>query len=86
MTVEPELIAAAHQAVAEGRAESVSGWVNAALTDLAARDRRRRALGEVVAAYEAEFGVISDGELAARERADRESAVVVRGAGTPRSA
>ena len=41
---------------AEGRAESVSGWVNAALADLAARDRRRRVLGEVVAAYEAEFG------------------------------
>ncbi len=86
MTVEPELIAAAHQAVAEGRAESVSGWVNTALADRAARDRRRRALGEVVAAYEAEFGVISDEELAARERADRESAIVVRGTGTQRSA
>jgi hypothetical protein len=53
--------------------------VNLALADRAAKDRRLRSLGEAVAAYEAEFGVISREELAAQARADREAARVVRG-------
>jgi hypothetical protein len=55
--------------------------VNQALADRAARDRRLQALAEAVAAYETEFGEISDEELAAQARADRETAIVVRGRG-----
>ncbi len=80
MTIDPELVAAANQAVREGRAESLSGWVNVALAERVAKERRLRALQEAVEAYEGEFGSISDGEIAAQRRADRRNAIVVRGA------
>jgi hypothetical protein len=79
VTVDPELIEAAHRAVADGRADSVSGWVGAALIDRVAKDRRLLDLGKAVEAYEVEFGEITVEELAAQARADREAAVIVRG-------
>jgi hypothetical protein len=79
VTIDRELIAAGSAAVARGRAESVSGWVNQALAERVARDRRLAALAEAVAAYEADHGSISDQELVAQARADRRGAVVVRG-------
>ena len=48
-TVESELLEAGRQAVAEGRAESVSAWVNDALRLKADHDRRMRALDEFIA-------------------------------------
>ena len=36
-------------------------------------------MAAAVADYEAEFGAITDDEIAAQRRADRESAIVVRG-------
>jgi len=78
-TVDRDLIRAGKEAVAAGRAASLSGWVNAALAERAAKDRRLQAMVEAVAAYETERGEISAAELAAQERADRQSAVVVRG-------
>ena len=80
VTVDPELVEAAQQAVANGEADSLSGWVNSALADRARRDERLRALRAAVAGYEAEFGEITADEVAALARADRASAVVVRGA------
>lgn len=80
VTVDPELVAAGNAAVNEGRAESLSGWVNQALAERAASDRRLRALAEAVAAYEADHGSITPEELATQERMDRERAIVVRGA------
>ncbi len=79
MTVDPELIEAGNQAVAAGDADSLSGWVNAALAAKATYDRRLRALADAVASYEAEFGEITAEEMATQQRADRQSAVVVRG-------
>jgi hypothetical protein len=79
VTVDPDLIDAGHKAVAEGRAGSLSGWVNAALADRAARDRRLEALASTIAAYESEYGEITDEEMASVARADRQAAVVVRG-------
>ena len=71
-TVEGELLEAGRQAVAEGRAESVSVWVNDALRLKADHDRRMRALDEFIAVYEAEHGVISDDEIRqAKRRAGR---------------
>jgi hypothetical protein len=79
VTVDPELIEAGNQAVAAGDADSLSGWVNAALAAKATHDRRLRALADAVASYEAEFGEITAEEMATQQRADRQSAVIVRG-------
>jgi hypothetical protein len=83
VTVDAELIVAGARAVKAGRAESLSGWVNDALTEREATDRRLQALAEAVAAYEAEFGVISGEEIAAQRRADERAAIVVRGRRAP---
>ena len=79
VTVDPALIQAGQDAVAAGRAESVSAWVNLALAERAAKERRLAAMAGAVAAYEAKFGAISAEELSAQARTDRESAIVVRG-------
>lgn len=80
VTIDPELVEAGNEAVAAGLADSLSAWVNAALADRAARDGRLRALSAAISDYEAEFGEITDEEIAGRRRADREAATVVRGA------
>lgn len=79
VTVDAELVEAGHQAVASGRAESLSGWVNLALAERDAKERRMRAMAEAVAAYERQFGEISAEEMAAQRRADERDALVVRG-------
>ena len=79
VTVDPELVDAGNRAVASGSAESLSSWVNEALSDRALKDRRLAALAVAVADYEAEFGEITDEELAFQRRLDRERAMVVRG-------
>lgn len=78
VTVDRTLVEAANQAVAAGRADSLSGWVNLALAERVAKEGRLEALREAIAAYEAEFGEISGAELAAQERADRRRAIVIR--------
>ena len=79
VTVDPELIEAGHRAVESGQAESVSGWVSAALHDKIMRDRKLALLAAAVADYEKEFGEITAEEIVAQRRADRQSATVVRG-------
>lgn len=78
-SVDAELMALAQAAVQEGKAESVSHWVNDALRLKAAHDRRLRALDDFIAAYEDEHGEITDNEMAAAARRARARAVVVRG-------
>lgn len=75
MTVDPELVRAANAAVSAGRVSSLSGWVNLALAERAAKDARLEAMAEAVAAYEAEFGAISADEIKAQARHDRAAAV-----------
>jgi hypothetical protein len=79
VTVDPAFIAAGNDAVSEGRAESLSAWVNAALAEKVAKERRLVALAQAVSDYEERFGAISVQELTDQARADRESAVVIRG-------
>lgn len=74
MTVDTEVIEAAAAAVREGRADSVSAWVNAVLTERARKESKLAAAAEAIAVYEAEFGAFTEEELAAQERADREAA------------
>lgn len=83
VTVDPELIEAGQRAVESGHADSVSGWVSAALDEKIRRDRKRALLSDAVADYEHEFGEITAEEIHARQRADREDAVVVRGRRRP---
>ena len=78
-SVDTELVAAGHAAVAAGRAESLSAWVNDALRLKADDDRRMRALDEFVHAYEAEHGEITADEMREAARRARARATVVRG-------
>jgi len=84
ITVDAAVLRAGNEAVAAGRAESLSGWVNLAMIERAAKERRLQAMTEALALYERDFGTISDAELVAQERADRSQALVVRG--RPRAA
>jgi hypothetical protein len=79
VTVDRDLIEVAEEAVRAGDADSVSAWVNKALSEHAAKERRLRALAAAIEAYEAEFGEITPEDMQARIRADRSQAVVVRG-------
>jgi glycerol dehydrogenase-like iron-containing ADH family enzyme len=81
VTVDPDLIEAGNRVVADGRADSLSAWVNAALVDRTIRDQRLRALAVAVDAYEQSHGEITDDEMAAQARLDRQHAEVVRGQG-----
>ena len=78
-SVDADLLAAVHDAVAGGRVESVSAWVNEAMRRQAEHDRRMRALDTFLAAYEAEHGVITNEEIDAAARRARTRAVIVRG-------
>ena len=79
VTVDPDLVGAGQRAVAQGSAGSLSAWVNLAMAERAEKERRLRALGEAIAAYEREHGSIGDDEMAAQVRQDRAVARVVRG-------
>ena len=85
-SVDADLIEAAEDAVARGRFDSVSAWVNDALRLKLAHDRRLEALVAFVGAYEAEHGEITNEEIHAIARRARSRAMTVRGrtlAGSP---
>lgn len=85
-SVDAELIGAVEDAVARGRAPTVSAWVNDALALKLERDRRLAALADFVADFEREHGVITNEEMMAAHRRARAKAVPVRGAKAPRAA
>ena len=78
VTVDRALVEAANEAVASGRASSLSTWVNAALAERAAKDRHLHAMAEAIAGYEVEFGAISAAELISQQRDDRRTSIAVR--------
>ena len=78
-SVDADLIEAAEDAVARGRFDSVSAWVNDALRLKLAHDRRLEALAAFVGAYEAEHGEITAEEIHAAARRARGRATTVRG-------
>jgi len=80
LTLDPALVEAGNRAVASGAAGSLSAWVSVALVERARRDEQLERLHEAIVDYEAEFGEISTEEIARQRRADRQDAVVVRGA------
>jgi len=81
VTLDRALVDAANAAVAAGRADSLSAWINLAVAEHVAKERRLAALSDLLAGYEAEYGEITPSELAAREREDRRKATVIRGSG-----
>lgn len=83
-TVEAPFLDAARHAVEEGRAESVSAWVNDALRHHAEHDRSLKALGEFIREYEAGHGVITDEEIREAQRHYRERTISVRRRSSPK--
>ena len=77
-SVDADLIEAAEAAVARGRFESVSAWVNDALRMKLDQDRRLDALAEFVAGYEAEHGEITPDEVRDAARRASTRAIVIR--------
>jgi Arc/MetJ-type ribon-helix-helix transcriptional regulator len=77
-SVDAELLHAAQTAVDEGRATSISAWVNDALRLKAEHERRMQALDSFLATYEAAHGVITDVEIDEAVRRARSRATVVR--------
>lgn len=82
-TVDSELLEAAREAVAEGRAPSLSAWVNDALQRQLEHDRRMRALDEFLEGFEREHGTITDREIQEASRRLRGRAVTVRSTPAP---
>jgi len=78
-SVDADLIRAAERAVADGRAESVSAWVNEAMRRQVEHDQRLRALRQFVEEWEADHGEISQEQIDAVSRNIRRRAIVVRG-------
>ena len=78
LTIDRDILRAGSAAVRSGRADSLSGWVNAALTKEVAEERRVAAAWEAIADYEAEFGVITAEEMERQARIDRARAIRVR--------
>jgi len=76
--VDRDLLEAANQAVASGRASSLSAWVHAAMAERAAKERYLHGLAAAIASYEAEFGMITEAEMIAQQRKDRRTAIAVR--------
>jgi len=76
-TVRADVLAAGRSAVAEGRAESLSSWVDQALARQADHDRRMKALREFIRGYEAEHGVITQDEMREARRHFRARAVTI---------
>src|SRR6267142_2153142 len=68
VTLDRALVEAANAAVAAGRAGSLSAWVNVALAEHVAKERRLAALSDLLAEYEAEYGEITPAELAMWQR------------------
>jgi Arc/MetJ-type ribon-helix-helix transcriptional regulator len=79
-SVDAELLQSAQSAVNEGRADSISAWVNDALRLKAEHERRMTALDAFLGAYELKHGVVTDSEIDEAVRRARGRAVVIRGA------
>src|SRR5947209_11869980 len=84
-TVSSDLLAAGRHAVAEGRAPSLSAWVNGALARQADHDRRLKALRAFIRDYEDAHGEITEEEIRAATRRTRDRSVRVRRDRAPRA-
>jgi hypothetical protein len=72
--------------VSAGAADSLSGWVNAALRRQVEHERRLRGVDEFSRVFEAEYDEITEAEMDAVAREMRARATVVRGGSIQRPA
>ena len=77
-SIDASIIEAAESAVASGRAVSVSAWVNEACERQIDHERRLAAMDEFLTHFEAEFGEITDADIADASRRTSATAIVVR--------
>ena len=84
-SVDADLFSAAERSVAGGSAASISAWVNEAMRRQLEHEQRIAALDVFLAAFEAEFGVISENDIVSATKRSRANAVSVRGAKKTRS-
>jgi hypothetical protein len=75
VTVDEVLLGAAMKAVEDGRAESVSAWINDSISEHVQREHRAVVMRQMLAQYEAEHGEITDAKQA---QADRDAAAHLR--------
>jgi Arc/MetJ-type ribon-helix-helix transcriptional regulator len=73
VSIDEELAARVQELVESGEGESLSSWVGEAIRQRQDRENRLRALQDVVADYEAEFGEITEEDMIAQQRADAAS-------------
>ena len=78
-TIDAELLAAVEQATKRGGAPTISAWVNDAIRLKLDHDQRLRALGALIAEYEAEHGPITDRDREDALREAKRRAISVRG-------
>ena len=79
ISVDSSVAEHARQAVADGRATSISAWVTEAMRRHGEHEARLRAAGDFIAEYEADHGVITAADMVSAKRRFAERAVVVRG-------
>ena len=82
-SVDADLLRAAEKAARDGRAATVSAWINDALRLKVTHDERLRALSVFVANYEAQHGVIAPEEIESATRRARARALTVRTLAAP---
>jgi Arc/MetJ-type ribon-helix-helix transcriptional regulator len=78
VSVDAELMAAAEQAVKRGEAPTLSAYVSAGLRRQLENDRRLRAMGEFIAAFEREHGKITEPDIEESLRTLQSRAIHVR--------
>lgn len=78
VTVDEDVLQIAAQAVRDGDADSVSSWISDAMVDRRAKELRLASLGDMIADYEAEHGVITAHELQLQNQADSDVAALLR--------
>ena len=77
-TVDADLIEFGNRAVKDGRAESLSSWVNTALRAQLERDEKLKAMDIAIKMYEDEHGEITEADMVAAERSMQARAIHVR--------
>jgi len=82
-SIDAVVLDAAEMAVESGRAASISAWVNGACQRQIDHDRRLAAMDDFLAQFEAEFGEITETDIADATRRTRAAAIVVRAAPLP---
>ena len=86
VSVEVDLLNHAQSAVQAGVCRSLSEWIGQAMAEQMAKDERLAALDELLAEFEAEYGPITDEEIAEQRQRDRDASAALRQEGERRLA